>query len=45
MSGNHLLKLELQLDNYADDMIQADSFQVLENHVDLLGKHVKTQKA
>jgi hypothetical protein len=42
--GNYLLKLELHLDNYIDDMRRDDSFQGLENLVDLLVKLVETKR-
>ncbi|XP_066396254.1 uncharacterized protein [Miscanthus floridulus] len=43
-SNNDLLKLELQLDNYIDDMRQDASFQGLDNIVDLLVKLIKTKR-
>ena len=42
--SNDLLKLELQLDNYIDDMRRDESFQGLENLVDLLVKLVETKR-
>src|SRR5207247_1004820 len=42
--GNYLLKLELQLDNYIDDMRRDDSFQGLDNLVDLSVKLVETKR-
>jgi hypothetical protein len=39
-----LLKLELQLDNYIDDVRQDDSFKGLENLVDLSVKLVQTKR-
>src|SRR5438105_8239767 len=41
---NYLLKLELQLDNYIYDMRHDDSFQGLDNLVDLSGKLVETKR-
>ncbi|XP_066311430.1 uncharacterized protein [Miscanthus floridulus] len=43
-SNNNLLKLELQLDNYIDDMRQDASFQGLDNIVDLSVKLVETKR-
>lgn len=43
-SKNNLLKLELQLDNYIDDIRQDDEFQGLENIVDLSVKLVETKR-
>ena len=43
-SNNNLLKLELQLHNYIDDMRQDDSFKGLENIVDLSIKLVQTKR-
>ncbi|XP_066323270.1 uncharacterized protein [Miscanthus floridulus] len=43
-SNNDLLKLELQLDNYIDDIRQDTSFQGLDNIVDLSVKLVKTKR-
>jgi hypothetical protein len=43
-SNNDLLKLELQLDNYIDDMRQDASFQSLDNIVDLSVKLVETKR-
>jgi hypothetical protein len=43
-SNNNLLKLELQLHNYIDDMRKYDSFKGLDNIVDLSVKLVKTQR-
>jgi hypothetical protein len=43
-SKNNLLKLELQLDNYIDDIGQDDEFQGLENIVDLSVKLVETKR-
>ncbi|XP_066384574.1 uncharacterized protein [Miscanthus floridulus] len=43
-SNNDLLKLELQLDNYIDDMRQDASFQGLNNIVDLSVKLVETKR-
>jgi hypothetical protein len=42
-SNNDLLKLELQLDNYIDDIRQDDEFEGLENIVDLSVKLVETK--
>src|SRR6266540_2136612 len=42
--GNYLLKLELQLDNYINDMRRDDSFQGLDNLVDILVKLVETKR-
>jgi len=42
-SNNNLLKLELQLDNYIDDMRQNDRFKGLDNIVDLSVKLVETK--
>jgi hypothetical protein len=42
-SNNNLLKFELQLHNYIDDMSQDDSFKGLDNIVDLSVKLVETQ--
>ena len=39
-----MLKLELQLDNYIDDIRQDDSFKGLENLVDLSVKLVETKR-
>ena len=43
-SNNNLLRLELQLDNYIDDMRQDDRFKGLENIVDLSVKLVQTRR-
>jgi len=43
-SNNDLLKLELQLDNYIDDMRQDASFQGLDNIVDLSVKFIETKR-
>jgi len=43
-SNNDLLKLELQLDNYIDDIRQDASFQGLDNIVDLSVKLVETKR-
>ncbi|XP_066374040.1 uncharacterized protein [Miscanthus floridulus] len=43
-SNNNLLKLELQLDNYIDDMRHDDSFKGLDNIVDLSDKLVETKR-
>jgi hypothetical protein len=43
-SSNILLKLELQLDNYIDDMRRDDSFKDLDNIVDLSVKLVETKR-
>jgi hypothetical protein len=43
-SNNDLLKLELQLDNYIDDMRQDASFEGLDNIVDLSVKLVETKR-
>ncbi|XP_066320059.1 uncharacterized protein [Miscanthus floridulus] len=43
-SNNDLLKLELQLDNYIDDMRQDASFQGLDNIVDLSVKLVEIKR-
>ncbi|XP_066316782.1 uncharacterized protein [Miscanthus floridulus] len=43
-SNNDLLKLELQLDNYIDDMRQDASFQGLDNIIDLSVKLVETKR-
>ena len=43
-SNNNLLKLELQLDNYIDDMRQDDRFKDLNNIVDLSVKLVETKR-
>ncbi|XP_066323175.1 uncharacterized protein [Miscanthus floridulus] len=43
-SNNDLLKLELQLDNYIDDMRQDASFQGLDNIVNLSVKLIKTKR-
>ena len=43
-SNNNLLKLELQLDNYIDDMRHDDSFKGLDNIVDLSVKLVETKR-
>ncbi|XP_004954949.1 uncharacterized protein LOC101779254 [Setaria italica] len=43
-SNNDLLKFELQLDNYIDDMRQNDSLKGLDNTVDLSVKLVQTQR-
>ncbi|XP_066320687.1 uncharacterized protein [Miscanthus floridulus] len=43
-SNNDLLKLELQLDNYIDDMRQDASFQGLDNIVDLSVKLIETKR-
>ncbi|XP_066385371.1 uncharacterized protein [Miscanthus floridulus] len=43
-SNNNLLKLELQLDNYIDDMRHDDSFKGLDNIVDLSAKLVETKR-
>ena len=44
ISGNHLLKLEFQLDNYIDDMRRDETFQGLDNLVDLSVKLVETKR-
>ena len=44
ISNTDLLKLELQLDNYIDDIRQDDSFKGLENLVDLSVKLVETKR-
>ena len=41
---NYLLKLELQLDNYIDDMRRDETFQGLQNLVDLSVKLVETKR-
>ena len=41
---NYLLKLELQLDNYIDDMRRDDNFRGLESPVDLSVKLVETKR-
>ncbi|XP_066358052.1 uncharacterized protein [Miscanthus floridulus] len=43
-SNNDLLKLEMQLDNYIDDMRQYASFQGLDNIVDLSVKLIETKR-
>jgi hypothetical protein len=43
-SNNNLLKLELQLHKYIDDMRQDDSFKGLDNIVDLSVKLVETKR-
>ncbi|XP_072147817.1 uncharacterized protein [Setaria viridis] len=43
-SNNDLLKLELQLDNYIDDMRRDDSFKGLDSIVDLSVKLVQTRR-
>ena len=43
-SNNNLLRLELQLDNYIDDMRQDDRFKGLEDIVDLSVKLVQTRR-
>ncbi|XP_066324611.1 uncharacterized protein [Miscanthus floridulus] len=43
-SNNNLLRLELQLDNYIDDIRQDDRFKGLENIVDLSVKLVQTKR-
>ena len=44
LSNNNLLKLELQLDNYIDDMRHDDSFKGLDNIVDLSVKLVEIKR-
>jgi hypothetical protein len=44
ISNNNLLQLELQLDNYIDDMQRDECFQGLDNIVDLLVKLVGTKR-
>jgi hypothetical protein len=44
IKGNDLLKLELQLDNYIDDVRQEDSFKGLYNLLDLSVKLVETKR-
>ena len=44
ISGNDLLKLELQLDNYIDDMRQDDNFKGICNLVDLSVKLVEAKR-
>ena len=41
---NYLLKLELELDNYIDDMQRDETFQGLQNLVDLSVKLVETER-
>ena len=43
-SNNNLLKLELQLDNYINNMRHDDSFKGLDNIVDLSVKIIETKK-
>jgi hypothetical protein len=43
-SNNNLLQLELQLDNYIDDVQRDERFQGLENIVDLSVKLVETKR-
>jgi hypothetical protein len=43
-SNNNLLKLELQLHNYIDDIRRDDSFKGLDNIVDLSVKFVETKR-
>jgi len=43
-SNNNLLRLELQLQNYIDDISQNDSFKVLENIVNLSVMLVETKR-
>jgi len=43
-SNNNLLKLELQLDNYIDDIRQDDRFKGLDNIIDLSVKLVETKR-
>jgi hypothetical protein len=42
--SSDLLRLEMQLDNYIDDMRRANSFQCINNLVDLLVKLVETNR-
>jgi hypothetical protein len=44
ISNNNLLQLELQLDNYINDMQRNECFQGLDNFVDLLAKLVGTKR-
>jgi hypothetical protein len=43
-SSSNLLRLEMQLDNYIDDMRRADSFQDINNLVDLTVKLIETNR-
>jgi hypothetical protein len=43
-SSSDLLRLEMQLDNYIDDMRRVDSFQSINNLVDLSVKFVETNR-
>jgi hypothetical protein len=43
-SSSDLLRFEIQLDNYIDDMRREDSFQGINNLVDLLVKLVQTNR-
>jgi hypothetical protein len=43
-SSSDLLRLEMQLDNYIDDKRRADSFQGINNLVDLSVKFVETNR-
>jgi hypothetical protein len=43
-SSSDLLRLEIQLDNYIDDMRREDSFQGINNIVDLSVKFVETNR-
>jgi hypothetical protein len=43
-SNSDLLRLEMQLDNYIDDMRRVDSFQTINNLVDLSVKFVETNR-
>jgi hypothetical protein len=43
-SSSDLLRLEIQLDNYIDDMRREDSFQGINNLVDLSVKFVETNR-
>jgi hypothetical protein len=43
-SSSDLLRLEMQLDNYIDDMRREDSFQGINNLVDLSVKLVQTNR-
>ena len=44
IKGHDLMKFELQLDNYIDDVRQDDSFKGIENLVDLSVKLVQTNR-
>jgi len=44
IKGTNVLKLELQLDNYIDDIRQDDSFKGLNNLIDLSVKLVETKR-